>query len=783
MKRHTTTALLAGSLLPLLAPMSTGQTTILRPVPFHDVELNDPFFRPRIETNHRVTLAANLDKCEETGRIRNFAVTGGLVEGKHEGRRYNDSDLYKVLEGVAYTLRTVEDEALEIRADEIIAQIASAQGEDGYLNTYYTLVHPEERWQNIAHGHELYCGGHLIEAAIAYEQATGKRQLLDVAIGFADLIDAEFGPDGRLDPPGHQELELALFKLARATGEARYRELGEFFLVQRGSREGRKGFGAYNQDHLPIREQRIVRGHAVRAMYQFAGTADLYALTGDTTLLEALEAVWEDVTVGKMYVTGGIGNSAHNEGFTEPFELPNDTAYAETCAAIGMALWNHRMWLATGDRKYADVMELEVYNNVPAGVSLEGDRFFYVNPLESSGGHHRVPWFDCSCCPTNIARFVPAMGERIYATDEESLWVALYVASEATARVGEQDVKVKLETGYPWTGAVKLTVEAAETIGVRLRIPQWCRSLAPPTDGEGQPIPVEGDPREGWLCVHAGGADPSEVNLVFGLAVRRVHADPRVEANRGRVALARGPIVYAFEAVDHDGRVGDLHLPDESMLDTAWKEQLLGGVAVVETDGFRLLERMEDGGMKVEPVRLRGVPYCTWDNRDAGEMVVWLPESAGLATLPGEAGAALGEGVRITASHCYGNDTLDALLDERRPRSSGDHSIPRHTFWDHRGTREWVEMRFDEPREVQRALVYWFDDTGRGACRVPASWSLSYREGEVWKPVEIAGNMKFGTELDRFNEVGFRGVRTIALRLDVELQAGWAGGLLEWRLE
>ena len=435
--------ILTATLLILAAVSSVAQARAeeaaaqpLRAVPFEKLHLADAFWGPKIETNRTATIEANLSQCETTGRIKNFAVAGKLVPGRHEGALFNDSDVYKVIEGIAYTLTSQRDAELEERADEIIDQIAAAQQPDGYLNTYYTLAEPHARWKNIQYGHELYCAGHLIEAAVAYKQATGKDKLLKVAERLADHIARLFGPDKRHEASGHEEIELALVKLWQATGERRFLDQARFFLDIRGRADGRKLFGEYAQDHKPVREQSEVTGHAVRAMYLYAAMADVAAATGDRELFASLERIWQDVVGRKMYVTGGIGPSAHNEGFTVPYDLPNDSAYAETCAAIGMALWNHRMFLMTGDGKYADVLEREVYNGLLSGVSLSGDRFFYVNPLGSKGGHHRVPWFDCSCCPTNIVRYIPGLGERIYATRDDELWTVLYAAGTAEVTLG-----------------------------------------------------------------------------------------------------------------------------------------------------------------------------------------------------------------------------------------------------------------------------------------------------------------------------------------------------------
>ncbi|MBK7643940.1 MAG: glycoside hydrolase family 127 protein [Planctomycetes bacterium] len=462
------------------------QGATLRPVPFTQVKLEDGFFAPRLATNRTVTIPTCLDRCEETQRIENFAVAGKVRPGKHVGALYNDSDVYKVLEGAAYALSEQRDPELEARVDGVIDLIAAAQEPDGYLNTYVQLEKPDQRWKNVRHGHELYCAGHLIEAAIAYEAATGKQKFLDVALKLAGCIDKEFGWGKHQEPTGHPELELALAKLARRTGERRWAELAKFFVDVRGKKDrGTELFGEYAQDQAPVREQKQIVGHAVRAMYLYCGMADLAGYFGDPTLSAPLDALWHDVVDTRMYLTGGIGNSAANEGFTVPYELPNDTAYCETCAGIGLSLWAHRMFLATGDPKYIDVLERASYNNVLSGVSLSGDKFFYDNVLATDSGAERVPWFDCSCCPTNVARFLPAMGERIYATDGESLDVCLFVASEADLVIRGTKVHVKQETNYPYDGTREAADRPREArdlrgrsgIPARVRVgPGWCHS-------------------------------------------------------------------------------------------------------------------------------------------------------------------------------------------------------------------------------------------------------------------------------------------------------------------
>lgn len=627
--------ILLGALMATGSPPAQAAKPLgLMAVPFQEVHLHDAFWGPRIETNRTSTIEANLRQCEATGRIKNFAVAGKRTPGKHEGFLYNDSDVYKMIEGIAYALANHRDPVLEQRTDAIIDQIASAQQPDGYLDTYYILVKREDRWKNIQHGHELYCAGHLIEAAVAYYQATGKRKFLDVACKLADHIASVFGPGRRLETSGHEEIELALVKLYRATGAKRYLDQAQFFLDIRGRVDRRRVFGEYHQDHKPVREQTEVAGHAVRAMYLYSAMADVAALTGDPAMLSALDHVWHDIIDRRMYLTGGIGPSAKNEGFTVPYDLPNDSAYAETCAAVGMALWNHRMFLMSGDGKYVDVLEREVYNGLLSGVSLTGDRFFYVNPLGSVGKHHRVPWFDCSCCPTNIVRYIPGMGERVYAHQGNRLWTVLYMGNTATIPLDGGKVKITEETRYPWEGEIKFTLapEVPFAFDLDLRIPGWSHG-APTVEINGAPVnDLVRD--KGYVRVARKWSAGDTVVLRLPMAVERVYAPPQVKADVGRVAIQRGPVVFCLEGVDNQGQVCDLCLPREARLSATFEKDLMGGVVVVQGEALRVsLDR--EGRRTTQQVRFQAVPYCDWDNRQPGPMVVWIPETPELAEVSG----------------------------------------------------------------------------------------------------------------------------------------------------
>ena len=715
-------------------------------VPFTHVHMHDPIWSKRIDTNRRVTIPYAFKKCEETGRISNFAKAGGLMEGEFEGIYYNDSDVYKVIEGAAYVLADRPDPGLDAYLDDLIAKIAAAQEDDGYLNTFHTLVEPENKWTSVQHKHELYCAGHLFEAAAAHHQATGKRSLLDVAVKLADHIDGIFGPDGRHDAPGHQEIEIGLVRLADITGNDQYVTLAQFFLDQRG-RGPRELYGPYCQDHKPVVEQNGPVGHAVRAMYQYCGMADVAARTGDADYIAALHRIWNDMASSKLYLTGGVGARHSGEAFGDNFELPNDTAYCETCAAIGNAMWNHRMNLLTGEAKYMDVVERVIYNGFLSGVSMRGDRFFYPNPLASDGSYHRKAWFSCSCCPVNVTRFAPSIPGYYYARTDEAAIVNLYGASEAVVTIHDQRIRLEQITRYPWEGDVQIIVEPEEdrTFEIRLRIPGWVNhspvpselyryATSPPPPGElpfklaiNGAAPADMRMEHGYAVLRRTWRAGDTIQINFPMPIHRVRADDRVEADRGRLAIERGPIVYCVEAADVGGHVRNLWLPEDAALNARHDRTLLGGITVIRGEAMGVY-RSDDGDAEdIRTIPFQAIPYYAWDHRESGEMRVWLPTTRELAeALPAPTIASMS---RAAASHCWEGDTVTALNDQIEPDSSGDHSIPRLTWWDHRGGWEWAQYRFEEPMEVRAVDVYWFDDTGRGACRLPEEWDGA-RAGE-----------------------------------------------------
>ncbi|MFW6131954.1 MAG: glycoside hydrolase family 127 protein [Candidatus Aminicenantaceae bacterium] len=625
----------------------------IHPVSFTKVDINDNFWLPRMETNRKITIPFAFKKCEETGRIRNFSKAGNLISGEFEGIRYNDSDVYKIMEGAAYSLSLHRDPELEQYMDDLIEKIAAAQEKDGYLYTTRT-IDPEnptpgagdERWSNLGSSHELYNVGHMYEAAVAYFQATGKRNFLNIAIKNANFIADTFGPGKKQGFPGHQEIEIGLVKLYRVTGNKDYLDLAQFFLDVRGPNLFKKqypessSFSIYNQNwylqaHKPVIEQKEAIGHAVRAAYMYSGMADIAALTGNKDYLHAIDRIWENVVSKKLYITGGIGSRHKGESFGDNYELPNATAYNETCAAIANVFWNHRLSLLHGDSKYTDVLELTLYNGLISGISLRGNRFFYPNPLESNGKYKfnqgattRKPWFDCACCPVNIARFIPSIPGYIYAKSNNSLYINLFVEGKTTITSGKNPVTLIQKTRFPWKGEVLFTInpEEPEILTINIRIPGWAQNKPVPSDlytylhrCEEDAIFILNSDRinpeikNGYASIQRKWNKGDKLKLILPMPVRRVIAHEKVKENRGKVAIQRGPLIYCFEGVDNDGHVLDRKLPDNLSFKTEWKPDLLGGIIIIKA-----VKQNNDGS-------LTAIPYYAWSHRGTGEMAVWLP--------------------------------------------------------------------------------------------------------------------------------------------------------------
>ena len=585
---------------------------MIEQIDFSHVKINDNFWSPRLSKHVSATLPVCIDQIEnQTGRIRNFE-NAAKGEGEHSGIFFDDSDVYKALEGMAYSLINNPDPELEKKSDEWIDKFAAAQQPDGYINTFYTLTGLDKRWTNMDK-HEMYCAGHMIEAGVAYYQATGKRKLLDVCIRMTDHMRSPFGPGKRHWVPGHEEIELALVKLYQTTQEQKYLDFAYWLLEERGHGHGTMGDEGkwdpvYYQDIVPVRRLTDISGHAVRCMYLYCGMADVAALKNDTGYIAAIDRLWDDVVHRNMYITGGIGSSRDNEGFTEDYDLPNLDAYCETCASVGMVLWNQRMNQLTGDSKYIDILERSLYNGALAGISLGGDRFFYVNPLESKGDHHRQEWYGCACCPSQLSRFLPSIGNYIYASSDDALWVNLYIGNTGQIRIGETDILLTQETDYPWDGSVKLTISTSQPLEkeIRLRIPNWCKTYDLSINGKR----INVSEKKGYAVIKDWKSQ-DVIALDMDMPVEIVAADPHVKENFGKRAIQRGPLVYCMEEIDNPEYFDQIQLSPSTTFQTAFVSDILNGIKTIKTNG-----RAQSATF---------IPYYAWDNRKAGKMRVWIP--------------------------------------------------------------------------------------------------------------------------------------------------------------
>jgi DUF1680 family protein len=615
-------------------------------VNFSKVNITDNFWKPKIDKVAMVTIPVCIDQTEvKTPRIKNFEKVARKKGEKHEGIFYDDSDVYKALEAIAYSLKTNPNKTLEAKADEWIDKIAAAQQPDGYLNTMYTLNEPQNRYTDMSM-HEDYNCGHMIEAAVAYYNVTGKRKFLDVAIKWADHFDALFGSTKKHWVTGHQELELALVKLYRVTNTDKYLKLADWLLSERGHRYA-KGYTwtdwkdtAYAQDVLPVKEQKQITGHAVRAMYMYTGAADVAAQTGDAAYMSAMKSVWEDVVFRNMYITGGIGSSGSNEGFSNDYDLPNENAYCETCASVGMVFWNQRMAALTGESMYMDVLEKSLYNGALDGLSLDGDRFFYGNPLASNGRHSRREWFGTACCPANIARLIASLGNYIYAQSNDGIWINLFAGSNTSISMPKGNVDLKMETNYPWDGTVKISVGTIKKIkfNMHLRIPGYVNGIAAPgalyhfaDTASSKPIikingiAVSYTVQKGYAVINREWKKDDVVEMAIPMAIKKIIARDELKQDNDRMALQLGPLIYCFEGADNNGKAWNFIMPanadfkvenfkvkDESVI--ALVSNLL--VVNVNADGTALTTGLQ---------QVKAIPYYTWCNRGSNPMQVWLP--------------------------------------------------------------------------------------------------------------------------------------------------------------
>jgi DUF1680 family protein len=613
-----------------------------------DVQIADDFWTPKIERNRTQTIPYVFRQCELTGRIDNFAIAGRVMKGRHTGERYNDSDVFKIIEGACYSLMNKPDTALRLYVDSLVTLIAAAQEDDGYLYTTRTIdpvnMAPgagRDRWTDERVSHELYNVGHMYEAAVAHRHATGTDIFLDVALRNAELVNSEFGWGRREIAPGHQEIEIGLIKLYRETGDTRWLDLARFFIDVRGrpgeyvhhpagSRFEVYDDSVYMQMHKPVLEQTEAVGHAVRGAYMYTAMADLSEATGDNRYLKASQKIWEDVVSGKIYITGGIGSKEYGEAFGESFELPNMSAYTETCASVANVFWNHRLYRATGDAKYLDVLERTLYNGLISGIGSDGCHFFYPNPLESDGSFERAGWFECSCCPVNIARFMPQLKNYIWSETPEGINVNLFIGSQASLSTPEGRAGVKMETDYPWSGNITITVDpeidgSQFTLGIRK--PAWSGE-APLSGGLysyitpcKQKISIKVNGRDdsakeisGFLVLTRNWKKGDIVEVSLPMEPRFIRARDEVAADRGRVALGVGPVVYCLEEADN-GAVRELKVDTSAEPRFDYEKNLLGGVGTLYYDAI-----LPDGTVK----EVKAIPYFSWANRGKGEMIVWI---------------------------------------------------------------------------------------------------------------------------------------------------------------
>lgn len=774
----------------------TGGDYPIQPVPFTSVKVTDQFWAPRIKRNHEVTIPIALEQCYKTGRVDNFLIAAKIKPGKFcTEYPFDDTDIYKILEGASYSLQTFPDKKLEARIDSLIAYVGAAQEPDGYLYTTRTIdpLHPhpwagKKRWEKESDlSHELYNSGHLFEAAVAHYQSTGKKTLLTIALKNADLLCKEFGP-GKLDyAPGHQIVEMALVKLYRVTGKMDYLNLAKFFLDVRG--RGKE----YSQDHEKVTEQTEAVGHAVRATYMYSGMADVAAITGDKAYLNAIDHIWDDIIDDKFYLTGGIGAAGGHEGFGPSYDLPNMAAYNETCASIGNIYWNYRLFLLHGKSQFYDVLERTLYNGMVSGVSLSGDRFFYPNPLESQGQHSRSAWFGCACCPSNVCRFIPSVPGYMYAQHNDRLYANLFINSTANITLGGTALTIAQKTDYPWSGDVAFTVNPAakKTFELAIRIPGWAQNQPLPgnlysfvsKDDTPFTLTVNGkavrfEMIDGYAMIKREWQKGDVIRLGLPMPIRQVVANDKVVADNGKVALQRGPLVYCAEWPDYpEGHVLNLVVSPTAALQASYRPDLLDGITLI-TGNAQQGRRTLTNEVTLSPVKFQAIPYYAWANRGPGEMAVWFGTKASASRpLPAPTVASRG---KITAS--YTTKALMALNDQAEPKSSSDRDNMYYHWWPKKDTLQWVQYSFPKPETVSSTKIYWFDDGPFGGCRTPASWKLLYQTATGdWK--EVRTRSAYGTAKDQYNALTFDPVQTSALRLEVQLPKEHASGIMEWAVE
>lgn len=774
----------------------------LTPVPNQSVTINDKFWSPKLNVWRKVTINDAFDKYEHTGALANFDRVATQQKSGHKGEPWWDGLVYEMITASADFLANHSDAALQKRVEGYIERIgaAAAVDPDGYINTGVTLDNIGFRWSNPpAPGddhndnwpHTIYNAGCLVEAGVHWYRATGQTRLLQIATRLANYMCGVMGPTPKQNIiPGHALPEQAFIELYRLyreqpalkkqigapVNENAYLQLAEFWIEKRGQTEGRKSEGVYNQDDKSVFAQPALQGHAVRSGLLASGIATAAVVNRRPEYLQTGARWWQNMVEGKMYITGGLGAIPSFEGFGADYDLPN-RGYAETCAAVAGGFFSHRMNLATADAKYVDILERELYNGALSGVSLAGDRYFYTNYLESGPDHRRWEWNGGAyngtpCCPPMFLKLQGAMPSYIYATDASGIYVNLYIGSQAQTQMGKLPVTLQQVTNYPWDETVQLTLtpQKAARFALHLRIPAWARQPVIKINGKTIPFQIV----DYYALLKRTWKKGDVVTLRLPMPIERSKADPRVTANQGRVALMRGPIVYCLEGIDNSGKVNSLMITPDAALTAQFRPGLLGGVTVLQGTAQRA--RQDGDQVQFTPVQFTAIPFYANSNREPADMAVWIADNATQVQPLTPAGEAT-----PSASHCNPSDTLAALNDSVLPAKSDDENLTRMTWWDHRGTAEWVQYDFKTPRRISGVEVYWWDERRiNRQCRVPQSWEVQYLDNGQWKPV--MGASPYGTQMDAFNRVAFKPITTKALRLAVQLQPEWSAGILEWRV-
>ena len=780
----------------------------ITPVPFTSVKITpNTFWGQRLEASEKVTIPLAFSKCESENRYTNFSNAAEHLKDPSKvfkvdgvmGYSFDDTDPYKTIEGASYLLQTYPNKKLEAYVDSVIAVIGSAQEPDGYLYTARTQnpEHPhgwagKTRWSKVEDlSHEFYNLGHLCEAAVAHYNATGKRSLLDIACKFADCVVKEVGdkPGQACVVPGHQIAEMGLAKLYLATGKKEYLDQAKFFLDKRGYTTIKT---EYSQSHKPVLEQDEAVGHAVRAGYMYAGMADVAALTGNKGYIDAIDRIWDNIISKKYYITGGVGATSSGEAFGKNYELPNMSAYCETCAAIAQVYLNYRLFLLHGESKYYDALERTLYNGVISGISIDGGKFFYPNPLQSMGQHQRQAWFGCACCPSNAARFIPSLPQYIYAVKDNSFYINLFAGNETTVEVGGKKVTLEQRTNYPWDGDVAMTMKKANSqFALKIRIPGWVRGQVVPSDlynyvdGKqlGYSVKVNGEPvsstlEDGYFVIDRKWKKGDVVDVHFDMEPRLVKANGKVSADRGRAEIERGPLVYCAEWPDNECDVLSVLLNQEPQYTMGEKEICGTTVQTITTDA-QTLTFDERGRLNAKDERLVLIPYYAWAHRGNGKMTVWIPIDLN-ATSPALPPSLASESKVEASSRRL--PALSAINDRLIPSDGDDRSVPYTHWWPKKNSTEWLVYNFKEASTVSTSTVYWFDDQPWGGCAVPKSWKLYYKDASGnWQEVKNATG--YNTNKGVANTVNFDAVKTSSMKLEIVQPEKYSCGVFEWSVK